>query len=97
MANDVDGDALEYSWDFGNGFFEWGKPEVTHRWKTADRDFAVRCSVTDMKGGSANKLLLVTVGHPVLHRLVGALTSNGAPLANALVAADTTNSVRHGQ
>ena len=92
VADDPSGDSLEYSWDFGDGSFEWGKPVVTHTWK-ADRDFAVRCSVTDMKGGSASKLLLATVGHPTLHRLVGALTSNGKPLANVLVAADTTHSV----
>jgi hypothetical protein len=47
-----------------------------------------------MKGGSASKLLLVTVGHPTLHRLVGVLTSNEKPLVNVLVKADTTNSVR---
>lgn len=91
-ATDADGDPLEYSWDFGDGTFDWGKSEVTHRWKATDRDFAVHCSVTDMNGGSASKLLLIKIGHPSLHRVVGTLTGNGKPLANALVATDTTNS-----
>jgi hypothetical protein len=93
MADDPDGDPLEYSWDFGDGSFAWGKPVVTHAWEGPDRDFAVRCSVTDLKGGSASKLLLVTVGHPPLHRLVGALTSNGKPLGNALIEADAAHGV----
>ena len=91
-GNDADGDTLEYSWDFGDGSFEWGKPVATHSWKEPDRDFAVRCSVTDMKGGTATKLLVVTIGHPLLHRLVGVVSSNGKPLENVLIAADTANS-----
>ncbi len=46
-----------------------------------------------MKGGSANKLLVVTSGRPTLHRLVGTLTAYGKPLPNTLVATDSTNPV----
>ena len=91
MANDADDDSLQYSWDFGDGSFAWGKPEVAHDWKAGDRDFVVRCSVTDMKGGSASKLLLVTLGHPARCRVAGVLTDEGKPLANVLVKADSTH------
>jgi hypothetical protein len=93
-AGDLDGNPLDYSWDFGDESFDWGKPVVTHRWEKTDGDFVARCTVTDMKGGSASKLLLVTIGHPLLHRLVGSITCYGKPMDNVLVAADTTNSVR---
>jgi hypothetical protein len=88
-----DGEPLAYSWDFGDGSFAWGNPVVTHVWKETDRDFVIRCAVTDMKGGSAEKSLLMTLGHPLLNHLAGWVAIGDQPLENVRVTTDTTNSV----
>jgi hypothetical protein len=64
-ASDPDGDELQYAWDFGDQRFDWAKPKVTHRWPNDEnRQFVVRCVVTDMKGGTASVSWPVAVGKP---------------------------------
>jgi hypothetical protein len=88
-ASDPDGDVLHYIWDFGDGTFDWGKPVVTHRWPaTADRDFLVRCVVTDEAGGTTQKSHLIRVTNSSTRNLYGSVSANGQPLANVLVQAN---------
>jgi hypothetical protein len=92
-ANDPDNDPLQYSWDFGDGSFDWGRATTSHRWSGTDRDYVVRCAVTDMKGGTAEKLLLATIGRPTTQHTVGRALINGRPVGNARVGIDPTNSM----
>jgi hypothetical protein len=60
-AVDPDGDALAYAWEFGPGLLGANLPSVTTRW-LAEGEYVVRCTVTDMKGGTASDSLVVSVG-----------------------------------
>ena len=78
-ASDPDGDALAYSWDFGNGFFGSNSSSVTTRW-LSNNEYVVRCTVTDMKGGTASDSVVVSVGPVSTFRISGEVTLDGAPL-----------------
>jgi PKD domain len=84
-ATDPDGDPLQYSWDFGDKTFGWGSEIVSHSWPEMNRDYLVRCVVTDMKGGTSSRLLVVKIGQPATSRLSGLVQDGGHPLANVLV------------
>src|SRR6185369_11546506 len=60
-ASDANGDALAYYWDFGDGDFGTNSSIATKSWSAAG-DYVVRCTVTDMKGGTASASVIVTIG-----------------------------------
>jgi hypothetical protein len=60
-AVDPDGDPLAYQWEFGPGLLGPNAASVTTRW-LAEGEYLVRCTVTDMKGGTASDSLVVSVG-----------------------------------
>ncbi|MBI3828673.1 MAG: PKD domain-containing protein, partial [Planctomycetes bacterium] len=62
-ASDADGDTLAYSWDFGDKTFGTNSPSVTKSWSGIG-NYVVRCTVTDMKGGTASNWVIVSVGSP---------------------------------
>jgi hypothetical protein len=94
-SRDPEHNLLFYAWDFGDGTFDWGKPWVKHVWKETDRDYLVRCSVTDMRGGYADRIMLITIGRPATCHLVGTVAAlNGAPVQGAHVEVFPTNSTR---
>lgn len=62
-AADADGDLLAYTWDFGDRNFGPNQAEVTKSWPAAGQ-YAVRCEVSDMRGGTVSRAVLVTVGNP---------------------------------
>jgi hypothetical protein len=61
---DANGDALAYSWDFGDGFTFDNHPDATHAWNSGG-EYTVRVTVTDMKGLTAQATRSVTVIDPI--------------------------------
>ena len=78
-ASDPDGDDLAYAWDFGDQNFGTNGPAASKSWG-ASGDYLVRCTVSDMKGGTATASALVTVGSPGTYRIAGNITAPGQPL-----------------
>ncbi|MCE9612044.1 MAG: PKD domain-containing protein [Chthoniobacter sp.] len=84
-AADPDGDTLSYAWDFGDKTFSTtNSPAVSKSWSSAG-DYTVRCVVSDMKGGTASRVVVVRVGSPGTFRVSGVITQSGLPLANVRV------------
>jgi hypothetical protein len=85
-ASDPDGDTLAYFWTFGDGTYGTNAAAQTKKWTTAGQ-YRVRCEVTDMKGKTASRSVVVRVGTPAAnsHYISGTCTVNGLPLAGALV------------
>ena len=69
-ANDPNGDALAYYWDFGNGDFGTNGPAASASWSAAG-EYVVRCTVTDMRGGTASDSVVVRIGSPSTFRISG--------------------------
>jgi hypothetical protein len=61
-GTDPDGDAVAYSWDFGDGSVSTDNARVQKKSWTVDGEYQVLCTVSDMKGKRISKGLLVTVG-----------------------------------
>ena len=84
-ATDADGDVLSYAWDFGDkSFSTTNAPVATKSWAVAG-DYRVRCTASDMKGGTASASVIVTVGSPGTFRLAGTITAGGLPLKDVRV------------
>ena len=84
-AQDADGDALAYSWDFGDYTFGSNAPAQSKTF-TATGRFVVRCEVSDMKGGVASAHVVVTVGTPATFTISGrVLDVNGNPVQGVRV------------
>ena len=81
-ASDADGDALSYYWDFGNGSFGTNTPAITNAWPGSGA-YAVRCTVSDMKGGTASQTIVITVGSRQISGM--AQDGSGAPIAHVTV------------
>lgn len=89
-ATDPNGDTLAYYWEFGdnaNNYSEDNQPTQTHTFGSAG-EYAVRCVVSDMRGGVAHHTLIVRVGNPNVFRISGHVTDERSqPLAGARVTA----------
>lgn len=97
-GTDPDGDTLAYYWDFNDEESQGGlaatAANVTHNWEKS-ADYRVRCTVSDMKGGTASRSFVLRIERlPGIedvsgrHRISGTVTLNGAPFADALVRAE---------
>ncbi|MFC4992553.1 PKD domain-containing protein [Rubritalea tangerina] len=64
-ASDPDGDALVYSWDFGDGQSKAYTSSVTHYW-VAGGNYTVTLTVSDMKGKSTTTTHNITISDPLL-------------------------------
>ncbi len=84
VAQDVDGDALAYAWDFGDQSFGPNSASVARAWASAGH-YVVRCTASDMKGGVATKTVTITVGTPTTFRANGRITLAGQPLEGVRV------------
>ncbi|HWL73347.1 MAG TPA: PKD domain-containing protein, partial [Burkholderiaceae bacterium] len=86
-AFDPNGDTLAYYWEFGDGSESYSadnKPTQVHSF--AAGEYAVRCVVSDMRGGTAQHTLIVRVGNPSLFSISGHVTDHRSqPMAGALV------------
>jgi hypothetical protein len=84
-ATDADGDVLSYAWDFGDkSFSTTNSPIVSKSWAVAG-DYCVRCTASDMKGGTASASVIVTVGALGTFRIAGTITAGGLPLKDVRV------------
>ncbi len=78
-ASDPDGDALAYAWDFGDGTWGANAATVTHAFGAA-RACNVRLVVSDMKGGTLSRAVLITVGAPTTFTLTGTALAGTTPI-----------------
>jgi hypothetical protein len=83
-AQDFDGDALAYYWDFGDSSFGTNAPAVSKSWD-APGEYVVRCIVSDMKGGVASESRIITIGTPSTYRISGTVTSSSGPIQGVRV------------
>lgn len=89
-ATDAEGDSLAYSWDFGDGtFLPLNTNRVTKSW-TAAGEYVVRCTVSDMKGGTASRHVLVRIGSPNTVRIAGRILRGGQPVPGIRVEVSNT-------
>ena len=96
-ANDPDGDVLAYSWqNFGDSNYRTILPNapVITRTFTASGTYVVSCTVSDMKGGTATRNVLITAGNGGgRFTISGRVTLNGLGVQNVLVNANGVNGV----
>ena len=96
-ANDGDGDSLAYSWqNFGDSAYRTiapNSPTLTRTFATSGT-YVVTCTVSDMKGGSATRSQVITVGSGGgKFNVSGRVTIGGQGLAGAIVNANGSNGV----
>ena len=89
-ATDPDGDTLAYSWDFGdNAIVAANTNQVSRTWSVA-REYWVRCTVSDMRGGEGSAAVLVRIGNPSTYRIAGRVLQGGKPVAGIRVEVSNT-------
>lgn len=87
-ATDPNGDALAYSWDFGDKLASFNSTSFStvssasaSKTFTAAGYYQVQCTVSDMKGGREVRSVLITVGTPTTVTISGAVVDGlGNPL-----------------
>ena len=87
-AADPDNDTLAYHWDFNDGVASTNTPVFTRAFTSTDQ-MTVMCTVSDMKGGSARRHVVVNVGNHGRGIVSGRITRDGLPLAGVLVRGDS--------
>jgi len=75
-ASDADGDRLAVYWDFADETFASNSLTAVKSWSTA-KDYPVRVTVSDMKGGTASATVLVRVGNVSTFRISGTVYGPG--------------------
>ncbi len=75
-ANDSDGDALAVYWDFADDTFASNTLTTSKSWSTA-KEYPVRVTVSDMKGGTASATVVVKVGTVTTFRISGTVRGIG--------------------
>jgi len=94
-ASDPNGDALAYLWDFDDKSYGLNSASVSKSWNAAG-EYVVRCVVSDMKGGTASRWIVITVGSPTVYRISGRITDgSGNPMENVRVHNGKTGSLYH--
>ncbi|MES2924686.1 MAG: Calx-beta domain-containing protein [Verrucomicrobiota bacterium] len=83
-ANDADGDPLAYHWQFSDGV-TGNNSAVFTRSFAATSQVSAQLTVSDMKGGSVRRSVMITVGSPSTKTIAGTVTAGGVPLAGVLV------------
>ncbi len=85
-ANDANGDALAYYWEFGDAGFSAANAPVASKTFDNDGQYVVRCEVSDMKGGLAIAHVVVLVGDPDTVTMSGRVVDvNGQPVQGVRV------------
>ncbi len=87
-ASDPDGDTLAYHWDFNDNNFSGNESSVNYVWTRAGA-YLARCTVTDMKGGTASDSQMVWVATNSTLSLSGRVLRDGIPFEGALVSTGT--------
>ncbi len=83
-ANDANGDALAYQWDFDDGVTAPNSAVVTRSFPNVAQVTAM-LTVSDMKGGTARRHVVINVGSHGKQTVTGNITASGQPLANVRV------------
>lgn len=89
QASDPDGDALAYCWELGDRNFGSNASSVQHRY-TANGTYLARCTVSDMKGGTASASVVIKVGSTSTYMISGQVTWEGQPLAGVRISVSST-------
>jgi hypothetical protein len=85
-AQDPEGDALAYAWNFENLNFDTNNLPWSYRSYGTSGDRVVRCVVSDMKGGVASANVLVSIGTNTGFRISGRITdTSGQPIEGVRV------------
>jgi len=87
-ATDADGDALAYQWEFDDGTSAANAAVVTRSFTTTAQITAM-LTVSDMKGGTARRHVVINVGSHGRQTVTGNIAWNGSPLANVRVSNGT--------
>jgi hypothetical protein len=82
-ANDLDGDPISITWNFGDSRYAIGG-DATHVF-LYEGEYSVRCEASDRKGGVTMKSFVAQVGSPSANRVSGIVTRSGVPLPNACI------------
>lgn len=95
-ASDPNGDALAYSWDFNDKTYGLNSASASKSWSAAG-EYVVTCVASDMKGGTATRWVVVTVGSPATYRISGRVTdSGGVPMEGVRVHNGKTSTAYRG-
>jgi len=87
-ATDPNGDALAHAWDFGDGSFSTDNEARQSHSFSAAGEYAVQCTVSDMRGGTSRAAVVVRVDAPSTFRLTGRVLDPGQqPIAGVQVTA----------
>jgi regulation of enolase protein 1 (concanavalin A-like superfamily) len=90
-AADLDGDALAYSWRWHDGVVSPNAPTATRSFST-NGIYTLSCVVSDMKGGTAVRNAVITVGNGGSRFTIsGRITKQGVGLAGVNVTTSGTN------
>lgn len=87
-ASDANGDALAYEWLFDDGVGGTNGASLTRTFTTAAKVNAM-LAVSDMKGGTARRSVVITVGSPTTQNITGTITDGVQPLQGAYVSNGT--------
>ncbi|MCW1921047.1 putative Ig domain-containing protein [Luteolibacter arcticus] len=87
-AADADGDALAYHWDFDDGATASNSAVVTRTFATAAQVTAM-LTVSDLKGGTARRHMVINVGSHGKQTVTGAVTWNAQALQGVRVSNGT--------
>jgi len=87
-ASDPTGDPLAYHWDFSDGNFSGNQSFVDYAWTRAGV-YVARCTVSDMKGGTASRSAMVWVATNSTISMHGQVLRDGLPLEGALISTGT--------
>lgn len=94
IASDPNGDSLAYFWDFGDGDYSVDNSPVVIRNFPVAGEYAVQCTVSDMKGGVFRRTVVVRVGSPATFRISGrVLDQQNRPLAGMRVSSSSGKTV----
>ncbi|QJE98939.1 Calx-beta domain-containing protein [Luteolibacter luteus] len=83
-AADADGDALAYRWEFDDGSTADNAAVITKTFAAASQITAM-LTVSDMKGGTARRHVVINVGSHGRQTVTGNITWNGQPLKDVRV------------
>ncbi|MFM2221213.1 MAG: hypothetical protein RLZZ553_961 [Verrucomicrobiota bacterium] len=84
-AVDTNGDDLSYYWQFDDGSSAANSPVVTRSFSAVSQVTAM-VTVSDMKGGTVRRHVVLNIGSHGRQTVSGTVTVNGTPLPNVRVA-----------
>ncbi|MEQ1852926.1 MAG: PKD domain-containing protein, partial [Chthoniobacteraceae bacterium] len=83
-ANDADGDALAYQWEFDDGVAGTNSAVFTRTFSTVAQITAM-LTVSDMKGGTVRRSVVINVGSHGKQTITGTVTAGGQPLQGVYI------------